>query len=267
MWGDPACPGPPGERFATHGLHVSVRSDGRTQVHVVNHVDRESIEFFELRESDEGFTAQWRGCAVAPEPYWLNDVVGLRDGGFIATHMIDRGSDLSDIQEALREGTPAGYVVEWSAQRGWERVEGSEGGLGNGIEISPDERILYINFYAGGEVVAFDRGSGERLWTAAVSQPDNTSWTPDRKLLVASHDTPLEDTLAFIGVHDKGCPLPFSLVVLDPVDGTQQILVDRAGPPMGGVTTAVHVGDDLYLGSFSGDRLGRLRHPEAPAVP
>lgn len=261
VWGDPACPGPPGERFAAHGLHVSQRRDGRTQALVVNHVDRESVEFFELEEAAAGVSARWRGCAVAPDPLWLNDLVGLRDGGFIATHMIDAGAGLTRIRIAEWLGLKTGYAVAWSRQDGWQPIPGTEGGVGNGIEIDAEERVLFINFYIGDQVVAFDRETETRLWETRVSQPDNSSWTPDGTLLVASHNTPITDTLAYTGVHDRGCPLPFSIVEIDPKDGSSRTIVERSGAPMGGVTTAVQVGDELYLGSFTGDRLGVLHLP------
>jgi hypothetical protein len=90
-----------------------------------------------------------------------------------------------------------------------------------------------------------------------VEKPDNSSWSPDGRLLVAGHSSSIGETLLYGELEGAGCPLPFKIVAIDPADGASQVIFEGEGPPMGGVTTAVQVGDALYLGSFTGDRMGR----------
>lgn len=259
VWGDPACPGPPGEEFAAHGIHLATRPDGSQQVLVVNHVQREAVEFFELRGEGEAVELVWRGCAVAPEELWLNDVVALPEGGFVATHMLPRGSGIWTIRFNEWTGRDTGYAVEWQPQTGWNEIPGSAGNLTNGIEISEDGATLFVNYYLGNRVIALDRASGKRLWETAVDKPDNSSWSADGRLLVAGHSSPIGETLLYSEMPGAGCPLPFSIVSIDPRDGSSEILLEAEGAPMGGVTTAVQVGEALYFGSFTGDRMARYR--------
>jgi hypothetical protein len=69
-------PGPPPE-LGPHGIHLAARRDGAQQLLVVNHRGRESVEFFELEPTPAGWDLAWRGCAVAPEGVWMNEVVTL----------------------------------------------------------------------------------------------------------------------------------------------------------------------------------------------
>ena len=73
----PACPPPDAGLFSPHGIDIETRADGRHALAVINHGGRESVELFEMFE-DGGIA--WRGCAVAPEEGFFNDVVLLRDG-------------------------------------------------------------------------------------------------------------------------------------------------------------------------------------------
>ncbi len=257
LWGDASCPGPPGDAFAAHGIHLSPRPDGTDQLLVVNHVGREAIEFFELSSEGDAYTLVWRGCVVAPDDLWLNDVVALPEGGFVATHMVPRGTGVWTIRFNEWSGRKTGHVVEWRADSGWRELPGTAGVLPNGIAISGDGQTLFVNDYLGDRVFAVDRASGVRRWETEVSKPDNSSWSPGGRLLVAGHTTPIAETLRYSELEGAGCPLPFTIVALDPTDGSREVVFEGEGPPMGGVTTAVQVGDTLYFGSFTGDRMGR----------
>ena len=50
----------------------------------------------------------WNGCAVAPDPVGLNSVVGLPDGGFIASNFLPRGGTPAAMQRFCRTGTREG---------------------------------------------------------------------------------------------------------------------------------------------------------------
>jgi hypothetical protein len=98
-WGDPACPGPPGEKLAPHGISLLKRatgpSKGKVQLYVVNHGGRESIEMFEVKEAGGTVTLVWHGCVVSAKEF--NDVAALADGGFFASHptaLRTQGTDL-----------------------------------------------------------------------------------------------------------------------------------------------------------------------------
>jgi sugar lactone lactonase YvrE len=258
-WGDPACPGPPSAEFAPHGLDLEARPDGRLQLLVVNHGGREAIEFFEVKGEGDEASVVWRGCAVTPEGMYVNDVVHTPEGGFLTTHMMDRGSQNLAILKGAVLGMATGWVLEWSPPDQWKKIEGSDAPMPNGIELSPDGRTIYMNAYLGGEVWKIDRKSGEVLAVADVPGPDNVTWTQDgTALLVASHVGSVRDSTACFEVSDGTCGMPFQIVALDPETFEKTVLVDQSGPPMGAATVALQVGDDLWLGTFAGDRVARV---------
>jgi hypothetical protein len=94
-WGDATCPGVIGDALAPHGISLLKRSDGKTQLYVVNHGGRESIEMFELVRINRDGGLAWHGCVVSTQTY--NDVAALANGGFYATYptaLQTPGSDL-----------------------------------------------------------------------------------------------------------------------------------------------------------------------------
>jgi hypothetical protein len=259
-WGAQDCPGAPGAMFSPHGIHVA--SVGGTQrVLVVNHGGREAIELFEILDADNPATLslRWRGCVIAPDDAWLNDVVGLPDGSLAATHMVARGTAEAALLESERRREDIGYVLGWSARDGWHKVPGSDGALPNGIEVSADGATLYINEYLGDRVYALDRATGERLWQTAVDAPDNSSWGTDGRLLVASHHEDLHAVFACNSAPLTPCPLRYAIVAIDPNTGNRVTVVEGGDAAFGAATVAVEAGDVLYLGSFVGDRMVATR--------
>jgi hypothetical protein len=137
-WGDPACPGAPGDALVPHGISLSKRSDSRgtMQLYVVNHGGRQSMEMFELRRAGPSWELAWHGCFVSKQEY--NDVAALSDGGFIATHptALRTPGDTSN----LLGGQATGYVVRWSAASGEVEMPGTRIGYPNGVVVTPDGR-------------------------------------------------------------------------------------------------------------------------------
>ncbi len=263
-WGDPNCPGPPGSEFSPHGIHHSLIG-GRERVLVVNHGGREAVELFEIVNADapDSLALVWRGCVIAPATIWMNDVVGLPDGGFAVSHMVTRGTSEEGLIKAEHSGANIGWVLEWQPGASWHKLAGSDGALPNGLEVSADGEVIYINEYFGNKVVALERSSGQRRWVTAVASPDNSSWATDGRLLVASHHEPLATVFACNEHPNRHCPLRYSIVALDPISGEATTLVEGGDEAMGAVTVAVQIGEALYLGSFVGDRIARIELPAA----
>ncbi len=260
-WGDPECPGPAIQPFNPHGIDLARRADGRLQLLVVNHGGRESIEFLEVLPESDNVHVVWRGCAVAPESAYFNDVVNLPDGGFLVTHMMDRGSPVWGMMLAML-GSETGFVYAWHADGGFEPVAGTEGAFPNGIEISPDGREIYLNVYMGNEVRRISRDSGEMLATADVAAPDNLSWANDGRLLVASHIGGFSEQRPCMDLESGACPMTFEIHALDPQSLAGGSIFTNTGPPMGAATVAIDVGGELLMGSFAGDRVIRVRFPK-----
>ena len=257
VWGDPACPSPPPPLFSPHGIHLSERADGALQLLAVQHGGRESIEFFEVTGSGRDWSVTWRGCVEAPDDAWLNAVAALPAGGFVTTKMMSRPSGGGDLLSAFAAGGNSGYVLEWLPDRGFEIVEGSRSGMPNGIEVSADGRLLFVN--SGGEVRRIVRESGEVESIAQLGALDNARWAPDGRLVVASVGGDSPGVLAFCMTLESGaCPLEFGIVAIDLVTKETEDLYHNEGPPMGGGTIGLVIGRELFVGSFAGDRILRV---------
>ncbi len=264
-WAAPDCPGPPDETFSPHGIDLFEAPGGRTGLWVVNHGGRESVEVFEVRGRGLSAELLWRGCVVAPMPLYLNDVVALPEGGFLATHMMARdGETWGIVRSAL--GRDTGAVYQWQPGRGFEEVFGTAGPLPNGIELSADGTEIYLNLYMAGEVRRIRRENGERLATAQVRQPDNSTWARDGRLLVASHLGGLGDSLQCQALTEGSCPMAYEIVALDPESLEGETIHSGAGAPMGAATVALDVGDLYVLGSYSGDRVILVPKGPRPAA-
>lgn len=258
-WGDPSCPGPPGAGFSPHGIDLARRPDGALSLLAVNHGGREAVEMFEVTDADGDVAVHWRGCAVAPDPALLNDVVHLPGGGFAVARMMDKDAQMSGMLRSML-GMETGHVYEWQAATGLRALPGTEGPMPNGIEVSADGRSLYINLYGASEVRRVERPGGALLGSASVKHPDNSTWAPDGRLLVASHTGGVGEQLACMRHEPKtACSLAFEIVALDPETLEKQIVFAHEGPPMGGATVAVDLGGELWMGSFASDRLIRAR--------
>jgi len=257
-WGDPGCPGPPGKLLSPHGFDLARRPDNRLALWVVNHGGRESVEIYEVH-TDGAVRLTWRGCVIPPEPHFLNDVSALPGGGgFVATHMFPKSeSTLVSTFHSLRgiAGFDTGYVLEWTPEGGFREVPGTAAPMPNGITTSPDGELLFINMYIGGEVRRVHRSGGEPPRSVEVRNPDNITWADDGRLLVASHTGSLGEMMGCNGIESGSCPLSFAIVAIDPDTLTTETVFENAGPPMGAATVAVQRGDELYMGTFAGDRI------------
>ncbi|MBK6286374.1 MAG: SMP-30/gluconolactonase/LRE family protein [Pseudomonadales bacterium] len=260
-WGQPSCTTPPGTAFSPHGIHLSRRADGRWQVLAVNHGGRESVEYFELSDDSAGHHLEWRGCVLPPPDSYLNDVVALPEGGFLATHMFPKsGPTLRSINLHMLKGMlgfATGHVVHCD-NGGCNAVAGTETAFPNGIQLARDGRTMYVDGYLAGEVRKISYPDGRLLGIAKVDAPDNIQWDADGRLLVASHIGGYSESRGCYLVTEGACPAAFAIVEIDPQSMQSRTVFRHAGAPMGAATVAQQAGDALYLGSYAGDRILRV---------
>jgi len=259
-WGDSACTTPPSASFNSHGIDLVRRADGRLKLLVVQHGGREAIEMFEVVGEGTDWSVEWRGCVPAPPNASLNDVTALPNGDFYTTQMAPIDPPL-DLTGDLPPGV-TGNAFFWSqADRSFRKVAGTDGSMPNGIEISADGRFLYMNASAESSLRKIDLESGEEVGRVTVPTPDNLSWAPDGRLLAASlFGFSGEDFAACAAMTTGACGIPFKIIAVDPeamtIVGT---LFESSGAPMGAGTVGLQVGQELFIGSFKGDRILRVR--------
>ena len=256
-WGELDCPSPPSAQFSPHGIDLGSMPDGRLRLLAVNHGDGERVEFFEVTDTGEEPRVVWRGCAVAPEGSFLNDVVGLPGGGLLTTHMMEYQTNFSSTVKGLL-GMETGFAYRWEPDTGFSVQPGSKGGLPNGIQISRDGQRVFLDLYLSSEVRVLDLETGEELHTLDIPLPDNLTWARDGRLLVASHLGDMADSIACMRAKGGACGMPFQIVSIDPESYATEIVFSTSGAPMGAGTAAMDIGGELLIGSFASNRLLRV---------
>lgn len=251
QWGDTHCVTPPAAEFSPHGIHISQRSSGQWQLLAVNHL-RESVEYYEIYPGSAPSFA-WRGCVIMPAKANINDLVGLADGGFLVSHMVDR--DSMPIMEAMSSTKNTGYVWHWDSVKGLSKVPGSDGIVPNGLALSADGRALFISETGAQQIRKIDFVSGQQLGVVKLGPSDNLSWAADGRLIATRITGAMpEDCFTKPGP----CLTPFQVVAIDPQTMALTVLHEQQGKPMGMASVAVVLGDYIYAGSFKGHQLLRV---------
>lgn len=263
-WSSADCPGPPDpSSFAPHGLDLGEERDGSSPLFVVNHGGRESVEILEIASTSPP-SLRWRGCVPLPGLAQANDVAALPEGGFVVTNMTPRTGPLGAPWITLRllAGWNTGYVLEWHPSRGWRQIPNSKASFPNGIATSPDGATLYVAAFGSGEIIRIRRADGANRIAVPLPRPDNLTWAADGRLLAAAHTAPLGEIFGCLRVDPGTCGAAFAVYAVNPATLETQLLFEHArGAPMGAGTVAVQVRDALFVGSFVGDRIGRVPFP------
>ena len=250
-----SCPGVPDAatkaKFQTHGLSLRQGRNGVHTLMTVTHGAREAIEVFSVNTRTPLPTLTWIGCAVAPDPIGLNSVRWLDDGGFIATNFLPRGNPQA--MQAMQKGEKNGELWEWHTKSGWQKVPGSEASGANGIEISRDGKTLYVAGWGSQSFFRLSRGEKvpKRDEVPLGFRVDNIRWARDGSLLGTGQ--------AGVG---GGQPIQTVIVRIDPKTmKVTEILRRPAVPGFSGGTVAVEVGKQLWVGSYTGDRIAIVPAP------
>ncbi len=253
--GDPACTQPPGPEFSPHGSHLVQLKDGSWRYLAVNHGGREAVELFALVNDAEGLPhLHWQGCVPAAENTLINDVVGLSNGDVVFSRMYN---PKKPYQMALASlfAVDTGDVWYWSRADGLRRLPNTVGSLTNGVQISADERFVFINQYMNEEVHKYDLATQEVVAVAKGVSADNSAWAPNGELWLATHDSDMRTLFACFNSPQVACGLGFEIVALNPETMALRRVFKHRGAPMGAATVAVANRGKVYFGTFVGDRM------------
>lgn len=258
-WGDPTCTAPD-PRPAFHGFDRWTDAGGVRRVLVVNHGTRSSVERFRLHRDAQGDLLEWEGCVLVPKEIQLNDVASLPGGAFAASVMGEtKYFGNPEGMEFLLSGKETGDLVEWWPAGGWQSLPDSRAAFPNGVVASRDARYLYFAAWTGREVLKYDREDKSIVARTKVDfLPDNLSWTPGGTLLTAGVPDP-EGVRRCVSAKALLCPDAFSVAEIDPKTMSARTLLSAPTGVLGGASVAVRVGEELYVGAFSGDRIVRIR--------
>jgi sugar lactone lactonase YvrE len=258
-----ACPGSPDPNaFASHGLNLRPGADGHSTLYVVGHGGREAIEVFDVDASGAEPVLTWTGCVMTPDGMEANSVASLRDGSLLATIPLHAGLTIPDAMAQKITGA----VYAWSpGDSGFTRVEGTGLPYGNGIEVSADESEFYVASSGLFTVVAFSNSNPARQLRSSVELsivPDNLHMGPDGSLITAGlvADDPECGNVRGPGEFDleafASCPRPFIVTAVDPQSlEVRELARGPANAKFSNITMALPMGDELWIGTFAGDRI------------
>ena len=255
-----ACPGAPGaETFSAHGLGIRYGTARIHEVFAVNHNGRESIEVFDLDVSKESPRLTWKGCVVVPPAMLPNSVAPLPDGGFVATSFGNR-TDPKTFEKAMA-GDVSGFVAEWSATAGWSEAPGTLLSANNGVGVSKDGKQLFVTSWGDGKLHILSRGEiphSRQAIDLPGLRPDNIRVLDDGTLLIAGQAT--QASAVFTCARQPVCTVGFKVLQFDPASSTMKTLLDEPGSPrFGGASAAIIVGEEIWVGTFRGDRVARYK--------
>lgn len=246
------CPGPPDAEekagMRSHGIAIREGKNSVYTLYVVNHTKRESIEVFEVDAKAKPPVLTWIGCAVAPDPIGLNEVLPLPDGGFIGTDFLARGD--ASASARMSAGEVNGALWEWHTGKGWKKIPGSEASGANGLEISKDGKTIYVAGWGNRSFFRLSLGQTPVKRddiTGLGFRPDNVRWAPDGQLFVTGQGTGTTN-----------------IVKIDPKTlKVQEIIKQADSPAFGAGTVTVQIGKELWVGSYRGDRVAVFPAPAA----
>ena len=254
VWGDPSCKRNPSDNFGPHGVDLIQRDDGLIQFGVVNHSPFESVEFFELTQDANSWLMTWRGCVIAPEENYFNDLSLKRDGSFYVTHMYERDITVNEWLSAALFKYSTGYVLKWD-KKNFSKVVGSDGGQPNGIGLDEDSELLYVNYNLGDELRVINLLNGESIGRYKINSPDNMILL-DQSIWLTSLDHETIDVMVNCDIEiSVTCSLPFSIHEIDLVSLKKKNIYSFQETVFGFPTTAYPFKDKIYIGSFHSDRV------------
>ena len=254
-WGDGLCSRKNNDLLGPHGIDLITRNDGLYQLAVVNHIEYESIEMYELIKSETSWHLIWRGCVRAPVENYLNDVSLKSDGSLFVSHMYDRDSSISSFLLAALFKKKTGYVLQWNNKQGFSKVVESEGSMPNGLAYDENNNLLYINDNLGDKVRILDLNNKISVADTNLNAPDNLILT-EESLWVTTLDHEILDTLKC--TKSITCTLPFSVYELDPLTLEEKQRFSFRKTVFGLPTVALPVKDKIWIGSFRADRVAYI---------
>lgn len=252
------CPGPlsPGE-FSGHG--IAVRQGRQAQLLAVNHA-RGSIEIFDIAPADARLT--WRGCVKTPDEMAANGVAPLPGGGIAATRYATPGEDFT---KGLAAGTATGDIRTWSPRDGWSIIPSTEASVANGIAASRDGKRLFVAVTGTREIwrITLNRRGTPTIERASLEfSPDNLRWGANGQLLTAGFNGSAADAVACFARPE--CSLAWSVAMIDPDTLKIQTMTScPATASFGNATTALPVGDEIWIGTFRGHAIARVARRSA----
>jgi hypothetical protein len=247
------------KEFSPHGIDARRIDANAFELLVVDHGAGEAIDRLRI-EIRDGRPVLVAGVRIEqPIGTSGNAVAFLSDGGFVMTSMFDP-RDTSFIRK-FASAEKTGGVWRWSQTRGWTRVGPDLSGA-NGIAVAANDTQLFVSEWAARTVWRLSIDGEIEARVDIDFLPDNLRWADDGSLLLAGQ---LANPEALFGCEARGdCPLAYVAARLNPhtlrltpilrVGHSEALAVG-----FGGATGALQIRDEIWVGTFTGERIARFR--------
>jgi hypothetical protein len=260
------CTEPPDSTlFNTQGISLRAGPNQQHTLYVTNHGGRETVEIFTIDARQHKPALLWNGCVLLPNGTAANSVASYADGTILITVLTHPGTTITDF---VRGGATGG-VYEWTpTTRSFRLLPGTQLPGNNGLETAPDDSGFYVVAFGWRSVLVFPRdlSTPARRIEAPGFMPDNIHWDSGRLILAGmQYDEPACGGVRKIidGTADAmRCHRGYTVAQLNPSD-LRFDLIAYAGPnaEFNGVSAAVVIDDELWLGSYQEDRVAVRKLP------
>jgi hypothetical protein len=254
------CQAPPDPQlFNAQGLSLRRGNSQRHTLYVANHGGRESIEIFTVDAANAKPALVWNGCVRMPTGTAANSVASYSDGTILATVLTHPGTTITDFVR----GSATGGVYEWSPHsKQWRLLPGTQLPGNNGLETARDDSAFYVVAFGWRSLLIYPRdlSTPARRIEAPGFMPDNVHWDGDRLILAGmQYDEPAcGGTRKIIEgkADDMRCHRGYAVAQLDLQSlSFKMIAYDGPNAAFNGVSAAVVIDDELWLGSYQSDRV------------
>jgi sugar lactone lactonase YvrE len=258
----PDCPAIPDPKVLNaHGIALRpTRTAGLYTLYTVTHAPFESIQVFALDARAGEPSLSWTGCAKLPSDFRANGVTATSDGTIIVNVQMKNGATQADYMV----GKITGGVYVWKpSDKTWRLLPGTELAGNNGIEISKDEKEIYVAVSGTQSVEIYSLADTRKPLRSARAiwfNIDNIHWSGDRLVTAGV----IQDEPACGGTRKEiierggnlNCHRGWVAAQLDPVSLHWTILsYGEAIPDFGGESTGQLIGNELWLSSNNMDRV------------
>lgn len=257
----PTCPGPlDATTFNAQGITLRSHSATEHTLYVANHGGRESIEIFAIESAHVAPVLHWIGCVVMPDATPVNSVATFSDGTILASVLTRPGTTITDFVN----GRVTGGVYRWRpGDPGFTLLPGTQLPGNNGIETLRDDREFYVVAFPWRSILIYSRSDTTRPVRQVVApgfMPDNLHWDGDRLIVAGmTHDEPACGGPRGL-INDEADPMRchrgYVVAELDPSSLQFRVVAySQPDPIFNGVSAALIVDRELWLGSYQSDRV------------
>ena len=257
-WGDGKCHArDPKGPFYVLGMNVSSRAPGVVQLVIVNNVQGDHIEFFQLIETGGRLTAAWRGCVDAPPDGGLDAVAPLPGGGVVASILCGKEFAVLDACiAAAKRGHTTGWLFAWTPREGARRLPNSEAALNNGLEVSRDGEEIYAVATGSKQLKVYSLRQERFVQSFDLPfAPDNAKMGPDGSVIVGGV------TSAKLCLGKPGCTNGAWVMAVDPRAGRKKLLFQADDGLLAGTTGGLMVRGNLYVSSLTDPFILKIQPP------